>query len=512
MSNEATGEATPVSAGGRPVTDGSGEVKPPRRKARQHRTLNKKLMGERRRIGLSFVAGLVVLVLIQIPAVAQSFLGGPDREMMNAAFELRSDVVTGTADPILLMDIDDRTLSKLSPEPFAMPADTTPRGAMADLLDYIRAAPAAQVPRVVVLDVDIAQPPSDGEQGQGRLQSALAQWAASPTAPPLIISRQTYPASLFGANDNVSVLPRSAYDDVVQRAPNIYWSTPKVLGDMHGVINEFAPFECVSTPAGVQPLYSAALLAYQFAERDPNALARAPAKHWMVDAVGHCRAHPDIPVSHGERIDYHLSLGVGGKGRVWPDLDRAWPGFRTCGDTDKAILRRLSAIDIIAAAQAGGDLSHELLCQRIVMIGGTNSSAGDFVQTPLDEMNGSVVLANAIRGLELTHGGLRPIPFVLQVVLLLAVCFAFSACDIASDRIKRHHRNLRRRKRQHDWRQRLAFVALNPLFMNAMIAILAHLLGIGLLLITLNFGFWGFVSAPAFAVAITETIQEFSNG
>jgi hypothetical protein len=98
------------------------------------------------------------------------------------------------------------------------------------------------------------------------------------------------------------------------------------------------------------------------------------------------------------------------------------------------------------------------------------------------------------------------------VLLLLLVCVAFSVCDVASQRIKKHHRSLRRRKGQHTWRQRLAFVALNPLFMNTMIAIGAHVLGIGLLLVTLNFGFWGFISAPAFAVAITETIQEFSDG
>ena len=169
-------------------------------------------------------------------------------------------------------------------------------------------------------------------------------------------------------------------------------------------------------------------------------------------------------------------------------------------------------IDIVDAVRAGGDLDHALLCQRVVMIGGTNASAVDFVQTPLNEMNGSVVLANAIRGLELSHGGLRPIPLVLQIFSLLLVCIAFSASALASERAKHHYRSLRRRRKQHTFRQRLAFVWLNPLFMNGMIAVAAHLLGIGILLISLNFGLWGFLSAPAFAVAITETLQEFFDG
>ncbi|MFI4974926.1 MAG: hypothetical protein ACHP84_10340, partial [Caulobacterales bacterium] len=39
-----------------------------------------------------------------------------------------------------------------------------------------------------------------------------------------------------------------------------------------------------------------------------------------------------------------------------------------------------------------------------------------------------------------------------------------------------------------------------------------HRLGIALLVISLNFGLWGFLSAPAVAAAITETIQEFTDG
>jgi CHASE2 domain-containing sensor protein len=188
----------------------------------------------------------------------------------------------------------------------------------------------------------------------------------------------------------------------------------------------------------------------------------------------------------------------------------AW--LQTCGDSDAAILRRLSVIDIVDAVRAGGDIDHGLLCQRIVMIGGTNAGASDFVQTPLNEMNGSVVLANAIRGLELSHGGLRPIPMPFQVVLLFLVCLAFSASALASERAKRHYRTLRRRRKQHNLRERLTFIWLNPIFMNGMIAFGAHLLGIIMLLVTLNFGMWGFLSAPVFAVAITQTLQEFSDG
>ena len=464
---------------------------------------------ERRRIVTSFAVGLIVLMLIQLPAVEQSFLGGPDREMTEAAFKLRSDLIGGRAEPVLVLDIDDRTHAQLAPSPLAPPLETTPRGLIADLLDFIRTTPAAQAPRAVVLDVDVAQPSSDGPAGIARLRTALTDWAASPAAPVLVISRESFPASLFPGGGAASVLPDSPYDDIVQPAANIFWGTPKVLGDENGLIREFTPYECVRSRAGIKPLYSSVLIAYQFAERDPDVLARAPAKHWIEEAAGHCLKQPAAALTRGERIDYHFSLDLGFSSRVWPNLDPGWPGFKTCGETDRTIFRRLSAIDVLDALRAGADPSHDLLCQRIVMIGGTNASAADFVQTPLNEMNGTVVLANAIRGLELTHGGLVPIPLLAQIALLALVSVAFAASAVARERVKSHHHTLRSSPNRRRIGHRTGIILLSPLMVNGAIALAAHLSGIGLLLVTLNFGRWGFLSAPAFAVAITETIQDF---
>ena len=462
-------------------------------------------------MALSFTVGLIVLLLIQLPVVESSFIGDPDRSMMTSAFRLRSDVIGGSADPVLLLDFDDRSLSEMAQGPFEPPIGGMPRVAVAQLLDFIRGAPPAQRPRVVVLDVDIAQQAADGPEGVARLRDALNAWDKA-GAPPLVISRQSFSAALFGRPGGVPVLPVSPYDDLVQRSQNIFWGTPKVYGDLNGVIGEFAPFECVATPTGVTPLFSVALIAYQFAERDSQVLDRAGAKHWMQDAVTGCRAKPLSPPQHGETIDYHFSLPVGSTDRVWPNVSSKWPGFKTCGDTSAAIMRRLSVIDVVNALRASdGAASHEMLCQRVVMIGGTNASSADFVQTPLNDMNGSVVLANAIRGLELSHGGLRAIPLLFQMALLLLICIAFTASDLASDRFKEQYRRLRRHRALLSWRERLVYILLNPICLNTAIAASAHLLGIGLMLGTLNLGLWGFVSAPAFAVAISETIQEFLN-
>ena len=454
-----------------------------------------------------------MLLLIQFPAVEQSFLGAPDRQMMETAFKYRADITGGTADPVLFLDFDDRTMSKRDgAAPFAPPLATVPRGLIAALLDFIRGAPPSRGPPAVILDVDVAQPASDGDVGVEKLRAALSSWASSKTAPPLILVREAYPASSFGLDEPGEVLPDSPYDQIVRPATNIFWSEATVLSDMNGVIREFSPFECVNSSAGVTPLYSAALLAYQFSETDRTALDRAPARRWMAVAASRCQNPARPQLRHGERIDYHLSMDQNFEGRVWPPLSPHWPGFATCPNADPRVLRRISAIDVVDAMASGQGASPALLCRHTVIIGGTNASASDFVQTPLNEMNGSAVLANAVRGLQLTHGGLTLIPLPAQILLLLVVSLAISASAAATSRARKRYLRLRSNAQKERLSHRLIILPLNPVLLNGFIALGAHYAGVALLFFSLDLGLWGFLSAPAFAAAITETIQEFTDG
>jgi len=142
------------------------------------------------------------------------------------------------------------------------------------------------------------------------------------------------------------------------------------------------PYQCVLTSTGMKPLYSAGAVAYQFIERDPNVLAHAGSRHWLQDGTTHCQTTPYVLLQHGERIDYHFSLDLGFLTRAWPNLDPRWPGFKTCGESDSSIFRRLSAIDIDDAFRAGGDVDHGLLCQHVVIIGGTNAAGRTLSRRP----------------------------------------------------------------------------------------------------------------------------------
>jgi len=461
------------------------------------------------RATITFCVGALVLVMIRIPEVEQSFIGEPDREMLDTAFKLRGDVFVGAGDPILLMDIDNATIREDVEHPVLPgrePSSQASRGLVADLLQYILAAPPDRRPQAVMMDVDLAAPAPGDAPGAARLHKALEAWASSPTAPTLIISRESFDPEVVGLEGKIPALPASDYDDVIDQAPNIYYGEVRVLANMEGVVTEMMPYQCVQHHGRVEPLYASALLAYatlQGGKIPPG----SPAQHWLEEAGPHCKTHPDEPHKHGELINFHLTLERHGEEQAWPDLRPDWPGFKTCGaNGDRSVFRQLSAS---AIQSAGPDASHDILCRRLVIIGGTNDVAADFQQTPVHDMAGAMVLANSVRGLQLSKGGLRqaalPIQMAVLLVISIVITTGFTISRLARRRYRRHRTNAKH------WRHKLALLPLNPILLNWTIAFGAHWVGVGLLIMSLDLGYWGFLSGPAFGAAMVEAIQDFTD-
>ena len=162
-------------------------------------------------------------------------------------------------------------------------------------------------------------------------------------------------------------------------------------------------------------------------------------------------------------------------------------------------------------AAAGPDASHDLLCGRLLIIGGTNAVASDFQQTPLNEMAGPMVIANSVRRLQLSHGGLKRVPLLLQLSVLLAVSAAITGGFSITRRIREHYLTLKSQSRGRPLMARLRLIPFNPVVLNWAFAFAAHWTGIGLLLISLDQGYWGYLSAPAFASAAVGAMQEFAD-
>ena len=458
------------------------------------------------RAAITFLAGLAVLMAMRIPIVEQSLLGEPDRAMRELAFKLRADVFSGAGDPVLLVDIDDASLrdpAYQSAPVGRQPSGQTSRRLLADLLAYIRSAPPANAPGAVIMDVDIGAP-SNSAEDVAKLHAAMAQWAADPNAPTLIIAREAFEPSLLGLIGTVPVLPTSDFDDIVDAAPNIYWGTTKMLADNDNVVREILPLQCVRQGDHVVPLFSAAIQA--FGAQTRGAVPKgSPAETWMRAGPTACAGPTPTVLTHGELINYHLSM-KGDPQQTWQPLRKSWPGFKTCkGESDPAVFR---AVPAAAVAQAGPGASTDLLCRRLVIIGGANHVAMDYQQTPLDQMPGPVILANATRGLQIANGGVRALSLPIQAAVLgvfsLILTLAFALTRQARQFYQTH------RQRSVTSIRQVALVAINPVVLNFALSTIAHYGGATLLIWALSLGHWGFLSGPVFGAAIAETIQDFT--
>lgn len=471
-----------------------------------HGGARERLWSMARRTLITFVAGLAVIGLMRIPVVEQSLLGEPDRAMLDTAFKLRADIYSGAADPVIFLDIDDRTLTGEPSERNIQkgpPPSVTPRNILVRLLDYVRSAPHGQRPAAVLMDVDIATPAPGEEEATRQLGESLAAWSRDPGQPTLVIAREAYPAEAVGVPGRNKVLPASPFDGTVENAPNIFWGSVKTLSDKEGRVRWFVPFECVTTPHGQQVLYSSAVLTYGALNRGLPPTSEVA--KWMEEAPHYCREHAVDPFFEGGMINYHIALDREGTVDHWPDLPKDYRIKGACGDGDRSMFRRISAADIIAA---GPEASASLLCGHLVVIGGTNTAASDFRTTPIGDVSGSVILVNAIRGMQLTGGGLHQLslPFQIVVVLLVSVIYSslFAATEHLRERVHasgvRHKTTVLARVQQ---------MIANPALLNAMIAVMIHGLGLLGLMLSLRYGLFGFLSAPAIAAGFVETVQEF---
>ena len=120
-----------------------------------------------------------------------------------------------------------------------------------------------------------------------------------------------------------------------------------------------------------------------------------------------------------------------------------------------------------------------------------------------------MVLANSMRGLQISHGGLREISLPLQLLALAVVSVAITTGFTLSKRARQNYR--RRRGTAAGIVREIVLLPLNPVVLNLVVALVAHWVGVGLMLVSLHLGYWGFLSGPAVGSALAETVQDFTD-
>lgn len=451
--------------------------------------------------------------LLQIDGIERSFLGVPDREMLQAAFKLRDGVAQGSGDPVLWLDIDYDTLAAHAtlqnqppiPTKKTGPSASIPRELLAQTLAFSRRPSAT----LVVLDVDIGWAAPD-PLGEDKLAAELAAWSADPNAPLLLLAREVL------ALPNGPTLLSTRFDDIVSAAPNIAFAGVTMLSGAGGA-REFVASQCYVTETGrrgvlpsVVSFADAAQTAYRnngfTAAKSHAKTIKSREEKRAKASVAQCKA-ASRPTPQNGVISWHIGHALPNTIKAAPVSDR-WPGQRACNLYSAPLTAsRISFADVMSD-RAGASAAP--LCGHMVIIGADNAITPDHSATPIGILPGPIILANAMRG----HFDTGPIVrgnwnlgrIALQIFLLIATVVAIVGVFdwIAALRLRLEAQAVPR------WGSQVVLFVTHPLVFKFIVAFVTFLAGVLVTAVSLELGIWGLLSAPAYFATLYEAGKQIN--
>ncbi len=288
--------------------------------------------------------------------------------------------------PVTIVDIDEATQ-----QAWGSPA-LTPRKELTRLMEVVtRARPAA-----VVVDIDLSFGGTDGGAADERvLRDFLAQY---PGPAPLVFPKRIEPAP-----DSAHRTAASPLDDVFERNARLAWAHASFETGGGGAVHGWQPWIAVCSAGETLWLPSVATRLAALLDPLPPGLHRpvAPAAHGSACQIRE-KTTPPRRLLVGPRLT--------GAGQAPPRPDA----------------QAVSALLVLDPEIARDDA--RLFGGRVVLIGSTHASAGDFWLTPSGVLPGVELLANTIRyaPLQETERGSRARLAYRLTALLLFVIFAYA--------------------------------------------------------------------------------------
>lgn len=339
-----------------------------------------------------------------------------------------------TASPAFtFIDINDRTWTD-----WGWPL-VTPRGKIEALLERV----ARSEPLAILLDVDLAFPGDADEEAT--LRRFLATY--DPAAPPLLLVR-----SLIDDPGAALPVPRpTPYDEAVKGKANILFTSPLFERDGDGNVRRwrlFAEACAEDRPLVIPSMHlAAAMIARQAIHGAPPG-DPAPALDRMrtglapflpADCSGQEAERegviddwpPTIPIAIAQddvskRVIYRVPWKTGAVG-LGPMVESP-----TGGETQLVAVRpaRLALAADGAAPLPG-------LKGRIVVIGGSFAGSGDWHDTPIGRMPGSLMIVNAVEALTQNGTPREPLPMEqiaisLTIIVLASLLTSFLRPSVAA--------------------------------------------------------------------------------
>ncbi|MBK6351509.1 MAG: CHASE2 domain-containing protein [Steroidobacteraceae bacterium] len=292
--------------------------------------------------------------------------------------------------PVTIVDIDDETHRGWGAPPI------TPRDQLVRLLHVVtQAAPSA-----VVVDIDLSggeMPGASGDAGSLALHEYLARYAG----PALIV----LPKRVETAQDGTRRTTTSPFDAVIAKNPHLAWAHAGFETGGGGAVRSWQRWLPICSAGGLQWLPSVAMsLAASLAKPLPGL------DHVMAPAAQNqsCRV-AESPDGNAQRL--LIGPRLTGEARATPRTDA----------------QAVSATLLLDPEIARDDA--RLFRDRVVFIGATHPSSGDFWMTPSGVLPGVELLANTVRYTPLQaerHGWSANLAYHVVALLLFAL-FVFVA-------------------------------------------------------------------------------------
>ena len=260
--------------------------------------------------------------------------------------------------PITIVDIDESTNRAWNSQAI------TPRDDLARMLEVVTAAG----PISVVADIDLSwgdQPDAAVNDGQRVLREFLQQYRGRA---PLIFPKRTEPSP-----DGSSRKAASPFDEVFEKNSRLSWAHASFETDAGGAVRNWHEWLQVCTTSGAEWLPSVPVRLAAVVETLPRGLDRPVA---MATHESTC-----APAS-GDSARKPKRLFIG-------------PRLTGGGRAPAADAQSISASLLLTPEISRNDA--RLFGGRVVFIGATHASAGDFWLTPSGVLPGVELLANTVR-------------------------------------------------------------------------------------------------------------------
>jgi CHASE2 domain-containing sensor protein len=368
---------------------------------------------------VAFVTSLAVAFFLASMLAAATLIGFPPMKGLKALDDSLAQLLweplppvpkkVGEVTPIYFVDIDNQTIDGYAqgkPKGSSrFVGKSTPRDLVADLLERVRRAN----PAVVVLDIDLRDPQPGLGDGKLRKELSRKELRRGESLPLVLIPRTIYPAELTScsnSNRTMETPHARAFPTIVEdaidpeRPPRIKFVHPYLELDWLGDVRGICPSLILPTPlpSGTASLHLNALSVEAVQNTRSNSH-----RWWFLEE------HANGKI---QRVQFRVRGDLKNRPYVAPNTD--------AGPKDRVLYQRLSASTVLEkewslpAAMAGA----------IVIIGTSHIGSEESHSTPLGQMPGPVVHANAM--LQLQIGPVTEMPSWIQVVIEIILCIGLA--------------------------------------------------------------------------------------